>query len=164
MKDIDRQYYKIVKDIINHPEYQKRKQFKHHHNITVYDHCLNVSKKAYKIAKVFHADYESAAIAGLLHDFYEKPWQEDTEKHTFFKQHGFTHAQNALDNSNKYFKDFMNPKIENAIKRHMFPLNIVPPKHCVGWIVTLADKMVSLEVFKSPRHIPRLLGIKRKKK
>lgn len=163
MKQIDKEYAQIVNEIINHPEFQKRKKFLHHGDISVYEHSLKVSQKAYSIAKFFHADYKSAAIAGLLHDFYEKPWQEDKEKHKFFEQHGFTHAKNSYDNAHKYFKEYMNPQIENAILRHMFPLNIKPPKYKVGWIVTLADKLVSLEVFKYPSKLLMLLGIKTNK-
>ena len=156
----DLEYNLIIKDIINSEEFQKRKNFSHHGKISVYDHSLSVSKKAYKIAKFFKLDYKSAAIAGLLHDFYEKPWQDDKTKYPFFKQHGFTHAQNALINSQKYYHEYLNETIENAILRHMFPLNIVPPKYKVGWIVTLSDKIVSMEVFKYPSMLLLLLGIK----
>ena len=40
----------------------------------------------------------------------------------------------------------MNKKVENIILRHMFPLNIVPPKYLESWLITLTDKYVSLEV------------------
>ncbi len=160
MKKNDKEFEKIVNEIITDPEFQKRKKFLHHGDISVYEHSLKVSKKAYSIAKFFHADCKSAAIAGILHDFYEKPWQEDVEKHKFFEQHGFTHAKNSYKNAQKYFKNYLNPQIENAILCHMFPLNIKPPKYKVGWIVTLADKLVSLEVFKYPSKLFMLLGIK----
>ncbi len=163
-KDYDLEFKKIITEIINHPEFQKRKKFKHHGNISVYDHCLKVSYKAYKIAKFFKGDYKSSAIAGLLHDFYEHPWMENTTKKKFREMHGFTHAQNALDNAKKYFPEYLNPKIENAIKRHMFPLNIRPPRYTVGWIVTLSDKIVSFEVFKYPKQLLPLIGIKKKAK
>ena len=44
----------------------------------------------------------------------------------------------------------------------MFPLNKIPPKYAEGWIVNIADKYVSLEVFKHPKSLPMLVGIKRK--
>ena len=155
---------KIIKEIINHPEFQRRKDFKHHGDISVYEHSLKVSQKAYSLAHLFKVNPLDAAIAGLLHDFYEKPWQEDTEKHKLLKKHGFTHAKNALKNAQKYFKEYLTPEIENAISQHMFPLNKIPPKHKVGWVVNLADKIVSFEVFKHPSKLPGLVGIKIKKK
>ena len=53
----------------------------------------------------------------------------------------------------------MNIRIENAIKRHMFPLTVIPPRYIEGWIITMADKYVSLEVFKKPKELPRYIGI-----
>ena len=156
------EYYKIVKEILEHPEFIKRKNFKHHSNISVYDHCLAVSKLSYKIARKMKLDYKSAAIGGLLHDFYTKPWQECTEKKKLLEQHGFTHAKDALMNAHKYFPNLMNEKIDNIILRHMFPLNKVPPKYKEGWIVTTVDKYISLEVFKNPKFLPKLVGLGKK--
>ena len=56
----------------------------------------------------------------------------------------------------------MNEKSENIIKRHMFPLNKVPPKTKEGWVVTTADKYVSLEVLKNPKFLPKLIGLGKK--
>ena len=148
-----REWLEIVKPIIDSPEYQKRKKFRHHGDITVYDHCVRVSIYSYLVARRFKMDYKSAAIAGLLHDFYTTPWQECTEKLPFFKMHGFTHAAIALENSRKYFSEYLNPTIENAILRHMFPLNKIPPKTKVGFLITLVDKYVSIEMFREPESI-----------
>lgn len=153
------EYYEIVKEILKHEEFQKRKTYKHHGDITVYDHSLAVSKIAYSMAKKLNKDYKSAAIGGLLHDFYDKPWQENVEKKPFFQKHGFVHARQAKMNANKYFPSLMNEKIDNMIERHMFPLNKVPPKYVESWIVTLADKYVSLEVFLHPTKLLLLIGI-----
>ncbi len=136
----------IVKSILENEEFQKRKTFHHHGNTSVYEHSVKVSKKAYSLAKLLHVNCKDAAIAGLLHDFYTTPWQEDTTIRPFFQKHGFTHARIALENSRKHFPNLLNKKIENAIVRHMFPLNITPPKYLVGYIVTIADKICSLDM------------------
>lgn len=158
------EFYSIIEPILNSDEFIKRKNYKHHGDISVYDHCLNVSKKSYKAAKRMKLDYKAAAIGGLLHDFYKKPWQENTEKKPFFKQHGFTHAKEAADNALKFYPDLVDKKVYNIIERHMFPLNKVPPKYKEGWIVTLVDKGVSMEVFKNPKDLPKLVGIKKRSK
>lgn len=155
-------YYKIVKDILNHPEFIKRKEYMHHDDISVYDHCLAVSKLSYKLARQMNLDYKSAAIGGLLHDFYSKPWQDKETKSTkLLEKHGFTHARDALHNAHKYFPELMNEKIDNIILRHMFPLNKIPPKYKEGWIVTVVDKYISLEVLKNPKFLPKLLGLRK---
>lgn len=156
------EFYEIINPILNSSEFQKRKNYKHHGKISVYDHSLRVSKVAYIIAKKLKKDYKSAAIAGLLHDFYYNDWHSKTEKEKFFKQHGFTHANESLLNSRIYFPELLNERIENAILRHMFPLNKIPPKYIESWIITVSDKYVSLEVFKNPKELPSLIGLKRK--
>ncbi len=160
----DAEYYLIVKDILENPEFLRRKEFRHHGNRTVYDHSLAVSILSYRIAKRLHLDYKSAAIGGLLHDFYYKPWQETKDPRPFFKKHGFSHAGEALENSKIYFPYLMNKRVEDIIKKHMFPLNIKPPMCREGWVITCVDKYVSMEIFKDVRNLPRYIGIFRKNK
>ena len=78
----------------------------------------------------------------------------------FLKKHGFTHAKEALENSKNVFPDLMNEKIENIIERHMFPLNKIPPKYKEAWLITIVDKIVSLEVIFEPTFFKSLIGIK----
>lgn len=159
------EWYEIVKPILEHPEFQRRKTYKHHGEITVYEHTMKVSMLLYKMAKKRGLDVRSASIAGLLHDFYEHPWMDDKEWKPFFKRHGFTHGQNALDNSRKYFSEYLNPVIEDSIKRHMFPLTITPPIYRIGWLLTLADKRVSLECFSQTKFfVDMYFGIRGKRK
>ena len=155
------EYYKIIYDILKNEEFQKRKHYPHHGKISVYEHSLAVSKLSYDIAKKLKLDYKSAAIGGLLHDFYPNPWPSNKQK-KFFKKHGFVHAREAMENSYQYFPELMNDKISNIILRHMFPLNLCPPKYLEGWIITLVDKYVSLETLKNPSFFKDLFGIRKK--
>lgn len=156
------EYYEIVNEILNHEEFIKRKNYMHHGKISVYDHSLKVSIMAYKISKKLKiGDYKKAAIGGLLHDFYYKPWQNNKNKKPLFKKHGFTHAKEALENSKKYFPNYIDEKTSNIILRHMFPLNIMPPKYKESWIVTIADKIVSIEAIKEPIFFLSLFGIRK---
>lgn len=130
-------------------------------------HSLKVSLLAYKMCKRLKLDYKSAAIGGLLHDFYEEPWQINgklTKKEkNFLKGHGFVHAKIAANNATNEFLVYMNRKTVNIIKRHMFPLNVVPPLYLESWIVSLADKIISMSVFKNPKELPKYLGINKKR-
>ena len=156
---MDDQYIEIIDKILNHEEFKKRLFYHHHEDRSVYTHSLMVSLYSYKIAKFFKLDYKSAAVGGLLHDFYYKDWQVNMEKKSIFKMHGFIHAKEALENSNIFFKEYMNEKVSNIILRHMFPLNILPPKYIEGWIITFVDKCVSLEIFKKPQNLYKYVGL-----
>ena len=158
----DKEYYQIVKDILEHPEFQKRKNFLHHEGESVYDHVLEVSYYSYVYCKENYLDYKSAAIGGLLHDFYPKQWQQCKKvKKQFFDMHGFVHAREAYENAWKFFPQYMTPMIKDIILRHMFPVNIMPPKYKESWVITMTDKRVSLKVFHNPFGLLKYIGIRR---
>lgn len=152
MRRIERQAFKneeyinIVQEILNNEEFDKRKEYHHHGKKSVYDHSIEVSFLSYKISKKLKLDYESTAIGGLLHDFYYNDWHLTPKEKKLFKKHGFVHAKEALENSNKYFSKYINKKTENIILRHMFPLNIIPPRYLESWIVSISDKLVSFDI------------------
>ena len=154
------EWFSIVKVILMNKEFQKRKLFFHHYDITVWDHSIEVSFACFLVAKKLNKNVRVSAIAGLLHDFYEFAWiyndellhidhgyylKEINKKKPFFKQHGFAHASSATKNYLKYFYYLQEEKISNSIRRHMFPLNIVPPKYVEGYILTFVDKYVSIK-------------------
>ena len=103
-------YYLIVNKILENEEFLKRKKYRHHGDISVYEHSLSVSILSYNIAKKINLlfgkiilnEYD-VAVGALLHDFYYKPYTEDHEKKPLFKKHGFVHASEALENSKKIF-------------------------------------------------------------
>lgn len=130
----------ITRDIVKHRIFKKTRQIRHHHQ-SVFHHSLAVAYLSYKIAKKIGLDYRSAARAGLLHDFFLYDWRAPRKK-KFFEKHGFTHAREAHKNAVEHFS--LNPVEEDAILKHMFPLNIKPPSYAVSWIVTLADKYISI--------------------
>lgn len=164
-KQMTPEYQSFITEVIEHPEFQKRKTYHHHENRSVYTHSLMVSIKSYKVAKLLHLDYKSAAIGGLLHDFYYEDWQLNLDKKKpLLKSHGFIHPKEALENSKVYFPKMMNKKIENIIVRHMFPLTIVPPFYLESWVITIVDKYVSCEIFKTPQELYKYIGLTKKKR
>ena len=162
MKKYEDEFIKIIKPIITTNEYQKRKNMMHHQDQTVYEHSLKVAYQSYKISKKLNINITNCVIAALLHDFYKNPWQNNTQKKKFFQKHGFTHAKDALENSKKHFQNHLNKQIENSILRHMFPLNIIPPKYKEGWVITISDKIVSIKEIRKLSFILLLLGFNKK--
>lgn len=163
------EWYNLVKDILLHNEFQKRKLFPHHHDKSVFMHSVEVSFASFVAAKYFKADTKVCAIAGLLHDFYPKAWlyseelaeldssylSELTFTRPLFQKHGFTHANQALENAKRYFPSLVDKKVSNAIKRHMFPLNIIPPRYKESWIITVVDKKNSMFELPSVKDVSK---------
>ncbi len=154
------EWYKIVHNILIHPEFQKRKLFMHHHNKTVWDHSILVSFKSFILGKSLKADFQICAIAGLLHDFYSQSWLSTPEleklengRYTtllkeskpWYKKHAFTHGADATQNYHKYFPELINKKIDDAITNHMFPLTLTPPHYKESIIISIVDKINSFK-------------------
>lgn len=161
--DIFKEYYTLVKEILENEEFLKRKEFPHHYEESVYDHTLRVSFDCFVIAKKHHLDYKSLAIAGLLHDFYKRPWQSIKEKKPLFQKHGFTHAKEAVENAYHFFPEIMNEKIKNIMITHMFPLNPKFPTSKEGWLLTFIDKVDSLDFVAHPSMLAKVFLKKTKK-
>ncbi len=157
----EKEFYSIAEPILRNSEFQRRREFLHH-NDSVYDHSLRVAWYSYQMAKYIQKyrkiDIQNVIVSALLHDFYLIPWRQ-YKNPVLWKKHGFIHGKLASINSYQFFPTLMNERIENAICRHMFPLTFLPPKYIEGWIISIADKYVSLEIFKNPKSLPRYIGI-----
>ena len=167
------EWYDIVKEILLNDEFQRRKLFRHHDS-SVWQHCVDVSFRSFLMAKYYHLDERTCAIAGLLHDFYPKAYKYNDDlrkldpaylsrvhvKTPLNDMHGFVHAKEAANNALKYFPDLVDDKVYSCIKTHMFPLNVCPPKYPEGWIITLMDKKLSANVIKEVKYIPSILKSK----
>lgn len=131
---LEKEYFDIVKDIIENEVFLSLKSFTHHRNICRLDHCLTVSYSAYILAKRNNLDFVSIARAGLLHDFFL--YEENPRGHVF------SHPKVALENSSKYFA--LNPKEQNIILSHMWPLTTTWPTSKEAWIIIRVDKTVAV--------------------
>jgi uncharacterized membrane protein len=144
-KTFDQEYFDIISDISEHEEFMKLKQF-HHHNASAYIHVHDVAYLSYRICKFLKLDYRSAARGALLHDFFLYDWRNhDAPDLPRDKFHGLEHPQIALTNAAKYFP--LNEIEQDVIKKHMWPLTIIPPKYKEAFIVSFADKYLSSKEF-----------------
>lgn len=141
----EKEYYETVQDILQHEEFLKLKNY-FHHNSSIYAHANDVAYFSYRICKYFKLDYRSAARGALLHDFFLYDWRNhDTPDLPREKFHGLEHPAIALANARKYFP--LNDIEEDIIRKHMWPLTLVPPKYKESYIVSFADKYLSSREF-----------------
>lgn len=111
-----------------------------HGSMSVYHHSLNVARYSIAINRYFKLGaIEKELIRGaLLHDYFLYDWH--TQHHC--KLHGFYHPGIALRNAEKEYH--LSKREKDIIRKHMWPLTIVPPLCREAWIVTMADKYCSL--------------------
>lgn len=84
---------------------------------------------------------EELIRGALLHDYFLYDWHS-REHVPIYKLHGFYHPGVALKNALEEYE--LTPRERDIIKKHMWPLTIMPPTCREAWIVTMADKWCSL--------------------
>lgn len=134
------EYAACIEDLVSSPTVQLLGDFKHHQNVSRLDHVLNVSFASYSLCKALGWDCRSAARGGLLHDLFLYDWRTTTLEEG---RHGFAHPQIALNNASEEFD--LNPREEDIILKHMFPLTWQPPGCKESAVVCLMDKCCALQ-------------------
>ena len=127
----------IASEIINKDKYQSLKEDPHH-GLNRYVHSMHVAKGTYRVAKLLKMDYVSATRGALLHDYFNDSEYRSTKG----LKKGAMHPVIALNNARREYK--LNPKEENIIVSHMFPMGDVMPNCKESWLVTTIDKLVAI--------------------
>ena len=144
-KPFETEYYETVGDILQHEEFRKLKDY-FHHNSSIYRHVHDVAYLSYRISKFLRLDYRSTVRGALLYDFFLYDWRHhDVPDLPREKFHGLEHPKIAVANARKYFS--LNDIEEDIIRKHMWPLTLVPPKYKESYIVSFADKYLSSREF-----------------
>ena len=139
------EFENIIKDIKENETVNLMKNYRQHFNTSCYEHCYNASYYCFLIAKKLHWDYKSVARAAMLHDLFLYDWRKRENNRKGL--HAFTHGNIACQNACKLFN--LTEKEQNIIKRHMFPVTLIPPKSKEGLLLTLIDKYCGLIEIKS---------------
>ncbi len=139
----DSELKKYAEDILNSANFQRTKEHIQHGNMTVNEHCINVAKTSLMIKKKLHitCNQRDLVRGALLHDYFLYDWHKKDLRNPH-KLHGFYHPGRALRNAKKEY--VLTKRQEDIIKKHMWPLTVVPPMCREAWIVTAADKYCSL--------------------
>ena len=142
-----KEFHKLLKeyasDIIASENFRNTRNYIQHGSMPVYRHCMDVADQSIKISKLLRVNCnERELIRGaLLHDYFLYDWH-DKYRDNYQRLHGFYHPGIALRNAQKEYS--LSDREKDIIKKHMWPLTIIPPACREAWIVTAADKYCSL--------------------
>lgn len=142
-KQLRRQIREAGWDILESPNFQSTKEHIQHGTVTVHAHCINVAKHSLMLADKLKVRTKRRELirGALLHDYFLYDWH-DKDHINPFKLHGFFHPGRALKNATRDFE--LTEREKDIIRKHMWPMTIIPPRCREAWIVTAADKWVSL--------------------
>ena len=142
-----RQLYRLLRehasDILKSENFRSTKNYIQHGTMPVHRHSIDVAEKSIAISKFLRIPCnEREMVRGaLLHDYFLYDWH-DKSRENYQRLHGFYHPGIALRNASMEYELTLREK--DIIKKHMWPLTVVPPLCREAWIVTTADKYCSL--------------------
>ncbi len=142
-KELYKQLKQYGGDILASENFNRTKEHIQHGNMTVNSHCIDVAKYSLAISRKLRIPCNRRELVrgALLHDYFLYDWH-DKYNRDIRNLHGFYHPGIALRNASKEYK--LTPREKDIIKKHMWPLTVVPPQCREAWIVTAADKYCSL--------------------
>lgn len=133
----------ILKPYLDDPEVLRMKHYVQHGTVSTYEHCMRVAVRSLQISHFSRkpVNRESLVIGSFLHDFYLYDWHDATSHEGL---HGFHHPEAARKNAAERFE--INRKEQDMIRSHMWPMTFFhPPKNREAILLTVADKMCSME-------------------
>lgn len=126
------------------PDVARLSQYPHHRGKTRLDHVKEVALLSYLLGRRLSLDGKAITRGALLHDLFFYDWLREGPR-----LHGFRHHTIALNNARRI--THLSPKEEDIIKKHMWPLTLVPPRYSESLIVSLVDTYCSIKDYLPPK-------------
>ena len=135
---------KHASDILESDNFRSTKQHLQHGSMTVHKHCMDVARYSLLLNKKLglNCNKHDLIRGALLHDYFLYDWHDKEYLSQRKRLHGFWHPGIALRNAEKEYE--LNDTQREIIRKHMWPLTVVPPTCREAWVVTAADKYCSL--------------------
>ena len=144
MKLVQKQIFKdflgYANDLLVTQKILQMEKYDQHGKTSCLKHCRKVSFISLKLVRKWGTRCNELSLVrgALFHDYFLYDWHDKK----IFELHGFTHPEIALQNAER---DFSLNRIErDIIKKHMWPLSIIPPTCKEAWIVCLVDKYCTI--------------------
>ena len=131
------EFLSFVSPLLSAGEVQRLDAYVQHVNYTRLAHSIDVAYLSFCIAKILRCDTRSCARGALLHDLH---YRADEEPNSL--AHMRRHPETALLNARAIC--VLNPIEEDIIRKHMWLINLSPPRYKESYIVTFVDKICAL--------------------
>ena len=143
-KNIHRLLRKHGEDILQSENFRSTRAHIQHGTMTVHNHCMDVARYSLLLNKKLGIGCNKHDLirGALLHDYFLYDWHDKEYLAHRQRLHGFHHPATALHNAEKEYQ--LNEIQREIIKKHMWPLSVVPPTCREACVVTAADKYCSL--------------------
>jgi uncharacterized protein len=152
---LETQFIDTARPLLELPEVAKLSQYNHHRGKTRLEHVKEVAYLSFLWGKRLSLDSEAIVRGALLHDLFYYDWLHEGPR-----LHGFRHHNIALKNAREI--TLLTKKEEDIIKKHMWPLTVVPPRYMESLVVSLVDTFCSardyLSVKKQDKHAKAVAG------
>jgi len=145
---MEAEFITTARPLLELPAVAKLAQYNHHRGKTRMNHVKEVAYLSFRWGKRLSLDTEAIIRGALLHDLFYYDWLHEGPR-----LHGFRHHNIALENARHITA--LTEKEVDIIKKHMWPLTIIPPRYMESLVVSLVDKFCSIRDY---------LGVKRKGK
>ena len=134
---MERDIIECVRELMTNSNLSLMAEFKQHGNTSCLAHTRGVVYCALAIAKKLHININKRELirGGILHDYFLYDWHDGNGRQI----HGFTHPYAALRNADRDYK--LTDRERDIIKKHMFPLTVIPPMYREAWLICIADKI-----------------------
>ena len=133
---LETQFIDTARPLLELPEVAKLSQYKHHRGKTRLEHVKEVACLSFLWGKRLSLNSEAIVRGALLHDLFYYDWLHEGPR-----LHGFRHHNIALKNARKI--TLLTEKEEDIIKKHMWPLTVVPPRYMESLVVSMVDTFCS---------------------
>ena len=133
---METEFLETAAPLLENPMVKALSQHNHHRGKTRLDHVKEVAWLSFLWGKRLSLDCRAIVRGALLHDLFFYDWLREGPR-----LHGFRHHNISLKNARKVTS--LSKKEEDIIKKHMWPLTIIPPFYKESLIVSLVDTFCS---------------------
>ncbi len=133
---METEFSETAAPLLDNPTVKALSQYNHHRGKTRLDHVKEVAWLSFLWGKRLSLDCRAIVRGALLHDLFFYDWLREGPR-----LHGFRHHNIALKNARKITS--LSRKEEDIIKKHMWPLTIIPPRYPESFVVSFVDTFCS---------------------